>query len=75
MSSYDRFVYIIQRAGDIRAVVSRKKSAEDALEYLRSNSMPAYDPAEDMADYMKKCNAEHERWKLERWPICARIQT
>lgn len=71
---YDRFVHIVLRDGHVRAVLSRAKNARESLEYMRENSMPALDPGEDYEEYMKKCQAEHALWHLERWPIVSTMK-
>ena len=72
--NYDRFVHIILRNGEVRAVLSRAKNARESLEYMRVNSMPTLDPGEDYEDYMRRCTDEHERWRLERWPIVSTMK-
>lgn len=74
MMKYDRFVHIVMQDGHVRAVISRAKSARESLEYMRSNSMPTYNPDEDYEDYMRRCNEEHAKWRLERWPIVATMK-
>lgn len=69
MTKYDRFVHIVLRDGQVRAVISRAKSARESLEYMRSNSMSTYDSGEDLDEYMRRCSEEHRKWRLERWPI------
>ena len=72
--NYDRFVHIILRDGKVRAVCSRAKNARESLEYMRDNSLPAPDPEEDFEEYIKKCQAEHALWHLERWPIVSTMK-
>jgi hypothetical protein len=69
MADYDRYVHIVIRDGQVRAVISRAKSARESLEYMRSNSMPTYNAGDDLEDYMRRCSEEHNKWRLERWPI------
>ena len=71
MEKYDRYVYIVLRDGQVRAVISRAQSARDSLQRMRDNNMPAFDPNGDYEEYMKECQAEHAKWRLERWPIVA----
>lgn len=71
---YDRFVHIVLRDGQVRAVLSRAKNARESLEYMRDNSLPSMDPGEDYEVYMKRCSDEHARWHLERWPIVSTMK-
>ena len=71
---YDRFVHIILRNGEVRAVISRAKNARESLEYMRNKSMPTINPDEDYEDYMQRCIDEHARWRLERWPIVSTMK-
>lgn len=71
---YDRFVHIVLRDGQVRAVLSRAKNARESLEYMRDNSLPSLDPGECYEDYMKRCADEHARWHLERWPIVSTMK-
>lgn len=71
MEKYDRYVHIVLRDGQVRAVISRAKSARDSLQRMRENNMPAFDPNGDYEAYMKECQSEHAKWRLERWPIVA----
>lgn len=75
MAEYERYVHIVSRDGHVRAVISRAKSARESLEYMRSNSMPTYNPDEDLEDYMRRCSEEHAKWTLERWPIVATMKS
>lgn len=71
---YDRFVHIVLRDGQVRAVLSRAKHARESLEYMRDNSLPSLDPGENYEDYMKRCADEHALWRLERWPIVSTMK-
>lgn len=71
---YDRFVYIVLRDGQVRAVLSRAKIARESLNYMRENSIPSLDPGEDYEEHMKKCQAEHALWRLEKWPIVSTMK-
>lgn len=72
---YDRFVYIIQRYGEIKAVLTSRSAALKALQEMRDNAMPALNPEEDFKEHMKRATVEFYKWHMEKWPVCNTMST
>lgn len=72
---YDRFVHIIRRDDNIKAVLTSASAGRVALKEMRDNAMPKYTPEADLEEYMHKCMEEEMKWHLEKWPVCKTMDT
>lgn len=72
---YDRFVHIIRRDDKIKAVLTSASAGLKALNYMRDNATPPYNPDADLEEHIRECMIEEQKWHLEKWPVCKTMST
>lgn len=72
---YDRFVHIIRRDDEIKAVLTSASAGLQALKDMRDNAMPSYKNYTDLEEYKRACMIEEQKWHLEKWAVCKIMST
>ena len=72
---YDRFVYIILRDCEIKAVLTSRSAALKALKEISYNAKPALNPEEDFDEQLKLATEETCKWHMEKGPVCNTMST